>query len=384
MRSWRVAFVIAATVGLLHLGARAYLRVVGWDSGSDFRCFHQAGRLVRSGLDILSRSVWPQSTLDTCDATFSYPLWTAFPFVPVSLLPEPVALLLWEIALFAALLVGVRLTWRAAAGGGASRLLTLLAIWSPDVASAVTNAQLGPVLFALLAALALALERGRERLAGLTWCALLVKPHVVAITLAWLIVDGFARRRHVFVATAVGGLGLLIAASLVVAPRWPFEFVQEIDAQGRLGNAAVPTLWGVATALHVPAGWAVAASAVAVGTIVLLLPRCPLAGARLVAVLTPVALLVTPFAWEHDQVVLLLPWGVTLAAAGRAPRRTAVALMAATAVVLGGSWLLTGLIYGAGLPRSSRVLVTLATGLLIAVALRADRSDPAGSGRLVA
>src|SRR2546423_6337628 len=94
-------FIALVSLAFVFLGARAAVTVRDADI-SDFRCFYEAARVVRLGLDPYDRAVWSAATmsdptrLPPCDPTFVYPLWTAAAMIPFSIPPEPLALALWE------------------------------------------------------------------------------------------------------------------------------------------------------------------------------------------------------------------------------------------------------------------------------------------------
>src|SRR5438045_837547 len=190
---------------------------------SDFRCFYEAARLVRVGLDPYDPVIWAGATktdptrLPPCPDTFAYPLWTAMAMAPLSVLTEPAALGAWEVVLFASLVGGVAMLARAWPMLGGAKLLLPILLWSQPAFSAIANAQLGPIVFVGLAALALSLARGRVRAGAAAWCLLLIKPNIVVIAL--LGVPLFRSRRFATYVVLFGAVILLL--SLVVVPTWP-------------------------------------------------------------------------------------------------------------------------------------------------------------------
>ena len=346
---------------------------------SDFRCFYEGGRLVRLGLDPYDRATWA-SVLEAdperhppCAETFYYPLWTAMAMVPLSVLPEPAALAAWEVVLFGCLLGGVALLARAWPMLGGHKLLLPILLWSQPTFSAIANAQLGPVVFFGLASLALALERGRERAAAVAWCILLIKPNIIPLALIGLPL--LRSRRFAIAVVALGSLILL--ASLALVPSWPLDVLRVIFGQQLLVDRDLGTLSALAIVLGLPSFVGMLAAVLALVGFVALLPRRPLRGRELVAVLAVASFLITPYARPHDEVVLAVCWAGALACANifaGSVRTAMVAAVIGTGLIL--PWVITVLSL-VGAPLAAHVLIPIATAALTAYALRKLGSDPA-------
>jgi hypothetical protein len=364
-------FVGLVACALLLLAGRAAITVRDAEL-SDFRCFYEAARLVGAGLDPYDPAIWAGATkmdptrLPPCPNTFAYPLWTPMVMAPLALLPEPAALAAWEVLLFACLVGGVACLARAWPMLGGARLLLVTLLWSQPAFSAIANAQLGPVVFLGLSALALAMERGRERVAAAAWCLLLIKPNIVVIALLGMPL--FRSRRFATYAIAFGSLILLL--SLVLVPSWPLDVVREILGQQLLADRDLGTLSALAIVLGLPSAVGTAAAVATCVLFVIAIPRRRLRPRELVAVLAATSFLLTPYARPHDEVALAVCWASALALAkiveGRL-RSTLVGAVIGTALVL--PWALTVLSL-LGAPLAAHVLVILATAALTAYALR--------------
>jgi hypothetical protein len=339
---------------------------------SDFRCFYEAGRLVRGGLDPYDPAIWATATkqdptrLPPCPDTFAYPLWTAMAMAPFSVLTEPAALATWEVVLLASLVGGVAMLARAWPMLGGAKLLLPIVLWSQPAFSAIANAQMGPVVFVGLAAMALSLERGRERIGAAAWCLLLIKPNIVAIAL--LGVPLFRSRR--FAAYVVAFASAILLLSLVLVPTWPIDVLRVIFGQQLLADRDLGTLSALAIVVGLPSAIGVAAAVVTLVLFVALLPRRTLRPREVVAVLAASSFLVTPYARPHDEVALAVCWASALALATVAQgalRSAMVAAVIGIALVL--PWMLT-LLSLFGFPLAAHILVTLATAALTAYSLR--------------
>ncbi|MGH2471410.1 MAG: glycosyltransferase 87 family protein [Candidatus Limnocylindria bacterium] len=358
-------------LALLLLAGRAAVTVRDAEQ-SDFRCFYEAGRLVRIGLDPYDPATWAAATkgdptrLPPCPDTFAYPLWTAMAMAPLSGVGEPAALAAWEVVLFASLVGGVVILARAWPMFGGARLLLPTLLFSQPAFSAIANAQLGPVVFVGLAAVALALERGRERAAAAAWCLLLIKPNIVVIAL--LGVPLFRSRRFATYVVLFGS-GILLL-SLVVVPTWPLDVIRIIFGQQLLADRDLGTLSALAIVLGLPSAVGAAAAVLTCVAFGVALPRRRLRPRELVAVLAAASFLLTPYARPHDEVALAVCWASALALANIVDGRMRSALVGAViGIALVLPWALTILSLLGG-PLAAHVLVTLATAALTAYVLR--------------
>jgi hypothetical protein len=362
-------FVVLTAIAILLLGGRAAVTIRDADI-ADFRCFYEAGRLVRSGLDPYDRATWTLAVytdpgrVPHCARTFVYPMPTAMAMSPISLLPEPIALGAWEIVLLGSLLGGIALlarTWPALD----VRPLVLVALWSQPMFSAVANAQFGPVIFLALAALAYAASRGSRGVWLASWTTLLVKPHITFLVLATT-----PLLRRVGSVKGAGIVALTVAvASVLLAPRWPLEYLNELFGQQLALDEGLGTLWTISSDLGLPTIVGGIVAIVVAIVFVASIPRPIRAPENLVAVLVAASFIVTPYARPHDLIALTPCWAATLAAVGS--RRVFFVGVVLVGLVL--PWVITGLTLG-GLPLSLYVLVPLATAGLLALALRREAS----------
>ncbi len=371
LRPSDILFVVLVACAVLLLAGRAAITVRDAEL-SDFRCFYEAGRLVRGGLDPYDPALWATATkqdptrLPPCPDTFAYPLWTAMAMAPLSVLSEPAALATWEVVLFASLVGGVAMLARAWPMLGGTKLLLPILLWSQPVFSAVANAQLGPIVFVGLAGLAFFLERGRERVGAAAWCLLLIKPNIVAIALVG--VPLFRSRRFASYVVLFGTAILLLSLALV--PTWPVDVLRVIFGQQLLADRDLGTLSALAIVLGLPSAVGIAAAVMTLVAFVAVLPRRQLRPREIVAVLAAASFLVTPYARPHDEVALAVCWASALALANMvegAMRSALVFAVVGVALVL--PWTLTVLSL-LGAPLALHILVTLATAVLTAYALR--------------
>ena len=285
---------------------------------------------------------------------------------PLSVITEPAALGAWEVVLFASLVGGVAMLARAWPMLGGTKLFLPILLWSQPAFSAIANAQLGPVVFVGLAALAFLLERGRQRAGAAAWCLLLMKPNIVAIALIGV---PLFRSRRFAAYVVLFGSGILLL-SLAVVPTWPINVARVILGQQLLADRDLGTLSAFAIVLGLPSAVGVAAAVLTCVLFVAVLPRRRLRPRELVAVLAAASFLVTPYARPHDEVALAVCWASALALASIVEGRLRLAMVGAViGVALVLPWVLTDLSL-LGAPLAAHVLVTLTTAALTAYALR--------------
>jgi len=271
--------------------------------------------------------------------TWHYPPSFLMLVLPLALLPYPAAAALWVASTFAAF---ARLLQRVAP----HPLTGLAALIFPATAQCLISGQNGAFSAALIAGGLLSLE-SRPVLAGLCWGLLSYKPQVAAAAFAALV---FGRHWRVLgVAFAVAAA--LAVASLAVLGTEPWlGFLRGLgEVRALLEAGRVP--WDrMATAFASArlAGFGVAASyglqiAVALAALGILAQlwwrRAPLALAGSALVLS--IPLTTPYAYDYDLVMLLLPlaWLLQEARATGFRRGEALLLAATWTVPVAGNFI---------------------------------------------
>ena len=270
--------------------------------------------------------------------TWQYPPSFLMLVLPLALLPYPAAAVLWVAATFAAF---VRLLQRVVP----HPLTALAALIFPGTAQCLISGQNGMYSAALIAGGLLSLE-GRPLLSGVCWGFLSYKPQVAAAAFAALVFGRHWRVLGVAVAVAaalalaslaVFGVepwlaflrGLGEARALLEAGRVPWDRMATAFASARLVGFGIAVSYGLQIA--------VALLALAVLAHVWR-RRAPLALAGSALVLS--IPLTTPYAYDYDLVMLLLPlaWLVLEARAIGFRRGEAALLVSAWAVPVAGKF----------------------------------------------
>ena len=342
-RAWlRLGGVVLAACPLLALaGARIVYGLNFHDS--DFFTFWLAGYMNWTGQDPYSSAQW-LGLHHALGATwfpnpvFPYPLPLATLLAPIGLLRLDLAYVVW-IALSAVLLVVSLFVILLRRPEPRLKhyifpILAGLLLFRP-VWVTLQDGQLGALLLFALVISAALLEEQRWFLGGLLAALVILKPTLGAPILGLLGLWLLATRRWRALAGLGAGLLALLALGLARDPNWVGEFLTVGQWKLSTGFGFSPSLWGMAGAMcgHAPActtglGAALAgllALAAAAGVMVF---AKRLSGLPLVALSIAVALLVTPYIWAYDQILLLLPITLLL---GELIRRGRVFLLNALA-----------------------------------------------------
>jgi hypothetical protein len=314
--------------------------------GRDFVALWSAARLALGGAPAAG---YDQSLIHAAEQTaigapvglitWHYPPSFLLLVLPLALLPYLAAAALWMAvtwAAFAKLLQRVAphpLTW-------------LAALIFPATAQCLISGQNGALSAALIAGGLLSLER-RPILSALCWGLLAYKPQVAAAAFVALAFGRYWRELGIAAAVAVAlalasltilGLdpwlaflrGLGEARALLDAGRVPWDRMATVYASARLAGLGIAAAYGLQIAVAIATLGALAR---------LWWRRAPLALAGSALVLS--IPLTTPYAYDYDLVMLLLPmaWLLQEARATSFRRGEAVLLIAAWVMPVAGKFI---------------------------------------------
>jgi hypothetical protein len=349
----------------------------GWYEGRDFHCFWITGRIVVSGGDpydagqyvpaILTVPPSEAGALERCGQRLSYPPWTGLALAPFGALPLPAAATLWASLAMIATVLGIYWTWELV---GKRRipwpLVAALVVCTLPFIHDVYHGQFATFTLALTAGAALSMRSGSDTVGGITTALLAIKPHVAAGFAAVTLGLAILRRRTRFVlAAGAAGLGLA-GVSELLRPGWIVEFARAATQLSR-SIADRSTIWNLA------GSWPLAVVMIAL----LLTAVCVLVRGRhanetdILGLAVSFSLVVAPYAWNHDFVVLAIPWSMTIAHAGQLRpllRRTLTYATVGVAVPL--LWWMGTIASLFGDGEALYVVVPILTAVLLAIAVR--------------
>jgi hypothetical protein len=170
---------------------------------------------------------------DKDQAYFAYPLYTLYLFWPLSLAPYAWAQAIWMTLLQFILLGSTILAIRLARWHPPTWLFWLTVFWGIlfyNGARAIILGQFS-ILVGLFLLLALwAIERRRDGWAGIFLSLTTIKPQMVFLVLAFLLLWALVRRRWRLIGSFAGSILFLVGSSMLLVPTWPLDFVRNAVA----------------------------------------------------------------------------------------------------------------------------------------------------------
>jgi hypothetical protein len=326
-----IALVVSVAVAALVLAVCVLVvRAIDYRN-SDFFSFWLAGRLTVNGVSPYDASAWIEGHHEAgatwiSDRTFLYPLPLACLLAPIALLPVDYAFAFWLFLSTVFVVGSIAIATRPAGGDLLRVLLPLLAgafLFRPTILSYL-NGQLAPLILAVLATVLLFLREKRWMPAGILLSALLLKPNIgipmLVLFALWLLLTANWRA----LGGIVTGCVLFLLIGWLSDPSWIDSYIGIGASKLAATIGYAPTLWGVLavvlgehSARFLPA--AVLASAFVLVLILGYLSVIRRSGEPDLPTATIIAagLLVTPYLWTYDLVLLILPLAILFTRACR-------------------------------------------------------------------
>jgi hypothetical protein len=325
---WLAAFLIAFALGLVVVSVRQGSQGVRI---ADFTLFYAAATLLghghplavydlaRTGPEVLRLS---NGTMDP-SIPFSYPLATALPIVPLTVLPLQVAFRVWQGVILLTLVAAIWLLQRTLPLGLPARRWAMLGTLAAIPTWALlTEGQFSALPLLGAAALVRAIDGDRPGwgLAGGTLLAL--KPQYLP---AFLVVLWASRCRRSLMLALLGAGLVTLSPGIIGGPAGMTAMAHSLAYGGNLTAHADMDNWaGLAAVVLPPGGVPIAGLLIFAAGLAVLLTigwRRWVTGLALVGVVGCVAVLESPHTLLHDEVLLMIPaWaGFTLAGQGRLP-----------------------------------------------------------------
>jgi len=311
---------------LVLLAALLAFRIVGsmdyHHNDNDFFTFWLAGHLVSQGGSPYDTTQWVNGyhLFDIGfipNPAFLYPYPLALLLVPLGLLPFHGAYVLWvaliQLMILASLVVLLFLEEDPRARLFFIPLLAGTVLFRPTILT-LTQGQVSGLFLLGLAWIAFLWQKGKWFWGGLLLGLLALKPNlgvlVIGLLLIWLLRQ---KRWKAIYGILVSGTFILIAG-LVASPEW-------ISQYWHIGNAKLsntfggsPTVWGLGALIshNQPTGTllfgGLAALFILIGFLwTVFRSQAGLRPVSVLALVVTVTLLIAPYTWTYDQLLLILP-----------------------------------------------------------------------------
>lgn len=312
-----LALLILIIFGLLTWGMYELLTGPARYNNRDFMSLYAGGKAILRGLDPYDPDVWLplRAELGSTwmpDDRAPFPLWTLLLVLPFATLDLGWAAAAWLAfslcALGGGLFLLINTYYPKPLPVAEFALVALFTFIYRAALVSMTNGQITFLLFFLLALFLWLVRRERPFLAGIVLSFVIIKPNAFVLFVPafglWLL---WRRRWRILAGAATGGLVLFVLSWLVL-PGWLFEW---LNVTGKTEVTAItPTVWGLAYEIW-PEGWALLGLVfvvVVTAVLGLVIFRNPnLTETEVMPLALIGSLLVTPYAWVYEHLLLLIP-----------------------------------------------------------------------------
>ena len=288
---------------------------------NDFFTFWLAGHMVAQGGNPYAPEQWVAGHNEfnvtwIPNQAYVYPLPLSLLFTPLGLLPLKQAYIAWvafsELMILAAL--ALLSSMRVGPRSGIIFLLLLLGtiLFRPTILT-LFNGQVSGCLLLLLAGTAILWEKGRWEWGSLLLPFLILKPNIGAPILILLGIWLLFQKRIRSILMIGSGLLALLVIGLIQNPHWVMDYwgIGTLKVAQNFGGS--PTVWGLAalvchrntTCIFSLGG--ITTLLLVLGFLWLIARYKFLAPATILALAVTVTLLVTPYTWTYDQILLIIP-----------------------------------------------------------------------------
>ncbi len=312
-----VILLIVITFALLTWGMYEMLTGPARYNNRDFMSLFAGGKAILRGLDPYDPAVWNPlraelgSTWMPDDRT-PFPLWTLLLVLPFAALDLGWAAASWLAFSLCVLGGGVFLLINAYYHKPLPvpefALVALFTFTYRAVLVSMNNGQITFLLFFILALFLWLIKRERPFLAGIALSFVIIKPNAFVLFVPafglWLL---WRRRWRIVAGAATSGIAMFVISWLVI-PGWLFEW---LNVTGKTEVTAItPTVWGLAYEIW-PEWWGI----LGLGFVVLvtavigliIFRNKTLAETEVLSLALIGSLLITPYAWVYEHLVLLVP-----------------------------------------------------------------------------
>jgi len=293
---------------------------------SDFFSFWLSGRMLQSYQNPYEADGWVQAHYTynahwISDSTFLYPIPLAILFIPFGAFDLYSAFVAWVWLSQFLLLISIALLFPLLGNNRKHYIVPLalgILLYRP-VIPLLVNGQLSSLFLLAIVAAGLLWERDQWVCGGVTLSVLFLKPSIgipiVGLVGLYLLVR---RQYSGLLGLATGGLALLVLG-LLINLNWMGEYLDVLSSKQSETFGYSATAWGLSgLAVHFDQPYTVALglliTVLGVLFFLFMLVRKRLPPLHGLALAVAVALFVTPYLWPYDQILLLLPMLLTIAA----------------------------------------------------------------------
>lgn len=319
-RGWIIVLLILVPLCVL-IATRVVNSMNYHQNSIDFYNFWLAGHLVTEGQSPYNSAQWiagyPPYVLDiTLNPAFLYPLPLALLFAPLGWLSFKAAYITWVtlIQLMIVISLGILLFIRPNPRAKLF-LIPLLAgiiLFRPTILT-LTQGQLSAFILCVLALLALIWDRGKWFWGGLLLGTLMLKPNLGVLIIALLVIWVLLHQHWNALVGLAASCFILLSAGLAYHPNWIMEYWHIGSNKLTQTFGGSPTVWGLGSLIcHRNSICMLSFSGIAALLIVscfiwMIIRQKDLTPATVLALAVTVTLLVTPYTWTYDQLLLILP-----------------------------------------------------------------------------
>lgn len=286
----------------------------------DFGAYWQAGHMVLSGQNVYDRTQWEAvrqvyRTAFQSGQTFQYPLPLAILFTLPALLPVQTAYILWMFFAQIAVLISIiiLLSFYPARSGYLELLAIAGIFFFRPMFSIINSGQILPFLLLPLAISIWLFHQHKSLAGGFILSILSLKPSfgfsILILTGIWLV---FRKQWTGLWGMMAGGLVLWIIGALV-NPRWIIDYLNVGENSFRINFGRQPTLWGAVDKIFVTDSVSLIIGMICVAIVLVMeihllwRDKSRIGSLNAFASIVPTALLVAPYSWNYDQVLLIVP-----------------------------------------------------------------------------
>jgi len=293
-----------------------------WHDGhqQDFAAYWQAGRMILTGQNVYDSAQWiavrqSEGILPYAEPTFQYPLPLGILFSPLALFPIQSAYTLWmfcaQIAVLACIAILLEFYPERS---GYFELLTITGVFFFRPMFSILHS--GQILTLLLLLLSISIRLFHNHnwfFGGFILSMLSLKPSlgfpVLILSGLWLL----SRTQWKGIWGMISGGFVLIFIGALVNYKWIVDYIKIGGNFLHKYYGIHPTLWGVVDKifkidrLSLTIGFVCVASVLVVEAYLFWRNKSDLAAFPAFATILPAALLIAPYAWNYDQILLTVP-----------------------------------------------------------------------------